>query len=120
MLFCMSINAYYSIILIESFPPPHNITVIVLDINPLKLTFEWSPVSLNCPALHYIITFNCGICPPVTTNTTTVCNEIQIGVSNNCTFTIQTCVCDSLVGDVAQIHLTLKGKLKHLNIIMIC
>lgn len=80
-----------------------------MDLNPPELTFEWNPVSPNCLALHYVISFNCGICPSITTNTTAVCTEIQLGMSN-CTFTIQTNVCDSLIGDTTQIPLVLKGK----------
>ena len=94
---------------LDPFPPPYDVTVMVTDVSPPELTFEWSPVSLNCPDLHYIITFNCGICPFITTNTTTICSGIQIG-TNNCTFTIQTNVCDSLTGDVTQVPLILKGK----------
>ena len=92
------------IIIIDPFPPPHDITVIATDLNPPELTFEWSPVSLNCPALRYIISFNCGVCPFVTTSTIAVCTEVQVGTSN-CTFTIQTNVCDSLTGDVTDIPL---------------
>ena len=103
---------------IDSFPPPQNVSMIVLDINPLKLIFEWSPVSLNCPALHYIISFDCGICPPVATNTTAVCTEIQLGISN-CTFTIQTNVCDSLIGDATPISLMLKGMQQYSRLIII-
>ena len=93
----------------DPFPPPHNVTAVVTDLNPPELTFEWNPVSLNCLALQYIIAFNCGICPSITMNTTAVCTEIQLGVSN-CTFTIQTSVCDSLVGDATHIPLVLKSK----------
>jgi hypothetical protein len=59
--------------------------------------------------LQYIISFNCGICPSTTTNTMVVCTEIQLEV-RNCTFSIQTSVCDSLIGDAIQIPLMLKSK----------
>ena len=102
----------------DPFPPPRNVTMIVTDLNPPELTFEWNPVSHNCLALHYIISFNCGVCPSITMNTTAVCTEIlnQLGVSN-CTFTIQTSVCDSLIGDATHIPLILKSK--HDYIIMV-
>ena len=92
-------------------PPPNDVTVSI-NINPLRLTFSWSPVSFNCPSLHYIISFNCGICPGITKNTTIVCADIQVNAVEDCNFAIQTSICDSIIGNSSSIPLILKGKFK--------
>ena len=62
---------------------------------------------MDCTSILYIIEFDCGSCPNTTTNTEVVCTDIVIG--SQCTFTVQTQVCDSLTGNVTTIPLTLKG-----------
>ena len=79
-----------------------------MDVNPIELAFDWSQMSFNCPSLQYIVTFNCGLCPTITFNTTIICTGVQIS-ADSCIFTIQTNVCNSITGNVTSILLTLKG-----------
>ena len=74
----------------------------------LKLKFQWSPVALDRTTLRYIIGFDCGSCPNTTDNTEVVCTDVVIG--SQCTFTVQTQVCDSIVGNYTTIPLVLTSK----------
>ena len=92
----------------DPYPPPTEISVNVSDVmtGPLKLTFKWSPVALDCTTIRYITEFDCGSCPNTTANTEVVCTDIVIG--SQCTFTVQTQVCDSITGNTSNVHLNLK------------
>ena len=63
---------------------------------------------INCPALYYNIDFTCGVCPTVVTNNIVNCSGIQIN-ADGCVFTIQTGVCDSVVGNITSFPVSLKG-----------
>ena len=100
------IGAVYIIIHADPFPPPNNVTIsdlAIIDELSIRVTFEWSVVTNTntiCPALFYIITSNCGICPNRTNTSTTdttvhvTCTEVLIG--QLCTFSVRTSVCNSL------------------------
>ena len=58
-----------------------------------KLTFSWSPVAPDCPAIHYnVLALNCGSCPTTTNHTNATCTNVPINDSI-CTFAVQTVVC---------------------------
>jgi hypothetical protein len=84
---------------IDPLPPPHNVIisdVAIMDEVSIRVTFEWV-TNTHCPALFYIITSNCGLCPnSVSATDTTVhvtCTEVLIG--ELCTFSVRTSVCNS-------------------------
>lgn len=76
----------------------------------LKLTFTWSSVAIDCSSIAYITTFDCGYCPNTTASAKAVCYSTDIVIGSECTFTIQTEVCNSLTGNITTIHLKLQGK----------
>ena len=91
-----------------SYPPPSAVTVGSVEIgNGLtNVSFTWSPVSVACQSLIYIISSNCGLCPNCTINTRVVCSGVRLG---ECTFAVQTRVCDSLTGNFAVFSIVLGG-----------
>ena len=67
-----------------------------------ELTFSWSPVAPDCPAIHYnILASNCGSCPTTTNHTNVTCTEVPTNGSN-CTFAVQTVVCGNLAGNASE------------------
>lgn len=98
-----------SIIIIDSVPPPDGITL-SLD-RPGWLVFSWSEVVTGCEAVRYrIFASNCGRCPTTTAHTTAVCTDVPTNGNNNCTFAVQTIVCDSVAGNASDpIHALLRG-----------
>ena len=62
---------------------------------------------LNCQSLHYFITSNCGLCPNTTTMTTIKCRGISVG--EQCELSVQSEVCDSVVGNASSVLVNLKG-----------
>ena len=63
-----------------------------------QLTFNWSTVSTDCPAIHYnILSSNCGSCPTTTNHTTVICVDIPTN-SSVCTFAVQSVVCGNITG----------------------
>ena len=93
------------------YPPPEDVQL--LDANSTHLTFNWTSVSSNCPAISYqIVADNCGDCPNVTSDTTVTC-DWSFTEENVCTFAVRTVVCDdiNIVGNQSQnVSFTLKGK----------
>ena len=71
------------------------------------LIFVWSPVVLNCPSLHYIITSNCGLCPNATTVTTATCRGLSVG--DRCVFGLRPVVCSTVIGNASTVSVDLKG-----------
>ena len=66
-----------------------------------ELTFSWSPVAPDCPAIHYnILASNCGSCPTTTNHTTVTCTDVPANDSV-CTFAVQTVVCGNITGDTS-------------------
>ena len=59
---------------------------------------------MNCPRIYYsIMASNCGECPEITTNNKVTCtgNYIQLLNNHQCSFAVQTIVCDEIIGDVS-------------------
>ena len=78
---------------------PNNILVSAVNFYSKALTFSWSPVTSDCPSLHYnILSSNCGSCPATTTHTTVTCTDVPTDGSV-CTFAVQTVICGNIVGD---------------------
>ena len=94
--------------MIGPLPPPDRIRLL-LD-HPGWFVFSWDEVDTDCEVVHYrIIASNCGRCPTSTAHTTVVCTDIPTN-GNNCTFAVQTLVCDSVAGSVSDpVHILLRG-----------
>lgn len=94
--------------MIGPLPPPDRIRL-SLD-HPGWFVFSWDEVDTDCEVVHYrIIASNCGRCPTITAHTTVVCTDIPTN-GNNCTFAVQTLVCDSVAGNVSDpVHILLRG-----------
>lgn len=77
-----------------------------------SITFNWSSVKDNCPALLYdLISINCGSCPDISINNEATCHNISVG--NVCTFAVNTLACETIMGDPSSsvsITAILKGK----------
>ena len=58
-----------------------------------QLTFNWSSISADYPAIYYnILASNCGSCPTITNHTTVTCTDVPTNGST-CVFALQTVVC---------------------------
>ena len=80
-------------------PPPNKLYVSTANFVSRRLTFTWSPVAPDCPALHYnILASNCGSCPTTTNHTNVTCTDVPTD-NTVCTFAIQPVMCGSLVGN---------------------
>ena len=85
------------LIIIAPFQPPNDIRLI--QVQPGRITFNWTSVDAQCDSLAYnIISSNCGSCPPITTNTNVTCTGI-VASGQVCTFTVQAVVCGNLTGN---------------------
>ena len=63
-----------------------------------QLTFSWSPVAPDCPAIHYnILASNCGSCPTTTNHINVTCTDVPIE-QKTCTFALRSVVCGELAG----------------------
>ena len=87
------------IITAPSQPP---IDVRLIQVQPGKITFNWTSVDPHCDSLSYnIISTNCGQCPPTTSNTSVTCTDITMvtsGLGQVCTLSIQAVVCGNITG----------------------
>ena len=85
------------------YPPPKKFSLALVMFGSKKITFSWSPVAPDCPAVHYnnILSSNCGSCP-----TTTATNKVTCDVRNHpeslCTFAVQRVVCGNITGNVSE------------------
>ena len=80
-------------------PPPNKLYITTANFVSRHLTFSWSPVAPDCPAIHYnILASNCGSCPTTTNHTTATCTDVP-PENIVCTFAIQPVMCGSLVGN---------------------
>ena len=69
------------------------------DFSQQEITFSWSPVVSDCPAIYYNIpSSNCGSCPTTTNHTTVTCTDVPTNGSV-CTFALQTVVCGNITGN---------------------
>ena len=85
------------------FSHPNKLWISNVNHFPRELTFSWSPVAPDCPAIHYnILASNCGSCPTTINHTTVTCADVP---TNNsvCTFAVQTVVdlCGNITGNVS-------------------
>ena len=84
------------------FSPPNQLYISSADFSSRELTFGWSPVAPDCPAIHYnILASNCGSCPTTTNTTTVTCTDVQ--GSGPCMFAVQTVVCGNITGNVSNL-----------------
>ena len=64
-----------------------------------QLTFSWSPVAPDCPAVHYnILASNCGSCPTTTNHTNVTCTDVLTD-NNECNFAVETVVCGNITSN---------------------
>ena len=83
------------------FSSVNNLYISVANFTSNEFTFNWSPVTPDCNALHYnILSSNCGSCPITTTNTTGTCTDAPTNGSM-CTFAVETSVCGAVVGNTS-------------------
>jgi hypothetical protein len=84
----------------ESLPHPNEVQISV-DFSQRELTFSWSPVAPDCPAVHYnILASNCGSCPTTTNHTNVTCTDVQ-RKGGLCIFALQTVVCGNIIGNTS-------------------
>ena len=84
---------------LASYPPPNNITL--SEVDEERITFTWSPVPHNCPAVHFNInTSNCDQYLD-TTNSFSV-TKTMASLPLTCTVTIQTVVCGNIFGSPSE------------------
>ena len=80
--------------------PPSYIYISHIDIGLIQLTFTWSPVAPDCPAIHYnILATNCGSCPTTTNRTAVTCTDVPTNEGGMCTFAVRTVVCGNITGN---------------------
>ena len=83
------------------FPPPNTLHTSAVNLDSSELTFSWSPVAPDCPAIHYnILASKCGSCPTTTNHTNVTCIDVPINGST-CTITVQTISCGNIAGNVS-------------------
>ena len=83
-----------------------------MDADSTQLTFQWSSVSSDCPAIQYhIMSDSCGDCGPNLTNQTqAMCYRPSTDNQTNCTFALETVVCNNITGQGStSISVTLRG-----------
>ena len=84
---------------IYTLAPPDNLGISHIDIGLIQLTFEWSPVAPDCPAIRYnILASNCGSCPTTTNHTIATCINVPSNGST-CAFAVQTVICEDVTGN---------------------
>ena len=95
--------------LVAPYPPPDKIYISLVDIGSKMLTFIWSPVAPECPAIRYnIVASNCGSCPTTTNHTTVTCTDVPS--DSTCNFTVQTVFCGNTTSTSSDsVQIALKG-----------
>ena len=95
---------------VDPYPPPSNVHLV--NINSTHVTLHWNPVSSNCNAIQYrIISSNCGLYPNATNSSSVTCTG-PFTDDQLCTFTVQTVVCDNVVGNESRrVEVALRSKL---------
>ena len=90
-------NKYYGAI--YDIGPPNDLHISHIDIGLIQLTFSWSPVAPDCPAIYYnILASNCGSCPTTTNHTNVTCTDVPTD-GKECTFAVQTVICGNITGN---------------------
>ena len=83
-------------------PPPREVKISTVNYSSREVTFSWSPVDPDCPAISYnILSSNCGSCPTTTNHTNVTCTDVFVPTGNMCTFAVQTVSdrCGKIVGN---------------------
>ena len=76
----------------------------LIEGNLTHVSFNWSQISSQCPSIQYhIVASNCGECPDITINNKVTCTGkyTQLINSHQCSFAVQTIVCDEIIGDIS-------------------
>ena len=99
--------------------PPDKLQINNINFLSQELTFSWSPVAPDCPAIRYnILASNCGSCPTTTNYTTVTCINVPTDGSV-CTFAVQTVVCGNITGnasDAIRVNTSSLHPTGHLNL----
>ena len=94
------ICSYLTNITTASLSPTNKLEISDINFSPRQLTFSWSPVAPDCPAIHYnILASNCGSCPTTTNHTNVTCTDVP--TNGTCIFAAQTVVCGNIAGDTS-------------------
>ena len=85
----------------DSYPPPSNI--LLSDINFEEFTFSWDSVDPSCLAISYVIVAEgCGTCPSTSNTTSVTCvNPPVSSTLSQCSISVQTIACGSIVGSAS-------------------
>ena len=89
--------------------PPGSVQL--MDIQNGQAMIGWTPVD-SCAPVQYTISSNCSTCSPTTTNlTTSSCPLSEPSADDNivCTFSIQSAVCDGLIGNSSTLVVALQS-----------
>ena len=90
-----------SLPLLFTIGPFHPPNINNVDYSSTELTFAWSPVAPDCPAIHYkILASNCGSCPNTTNHNAVPCTDVSTDGSE-CTFAVQTVICGNITGNAS-------------------
>ena len=96
---CKLVKDLKQLITIGSFSPPNTLGIKNVELSRRQLTFTWSPVAPDCPAIYYnILASNCGSCPTTTNHTNVTCTDVPTDGSV-CTFAVQTVACGNISGN---------------------
>ena len=89
------------ITIIGQLSPPNKINISTANFDSRHLTFSWSPVAPDRPAIHYnILASNCGSYPTSTNHTKVTCTDAPSD-DIMCSFAVQTVLCESVMGNVS-------------------
>ena len=113
----MALCTHYYYKYTAPFPSPDRLYISYADFGLKELTFKWSPVAPDCPAIHYkILSSNCGSCPTTATHTTVTCTDVPTD-GDMCTFAVRTVVSGNVIGNLSD---SVQGLLKGIACIHIC
>ena len=102
---------YSNVFIFVEQPPPPPINVMLRNLNRSRLVdlhFSWDPIPRSCPAIQYHInTTNCGLCPQNTTSLDVTCSVNVTAERRNCTFSVQTSLCNvkGMPSDILRVSL---------------
>ena len=82
-----------------AYSPPSDVEL--ADIDQGQITFNWREVADSCYSFDYVISSDCGICPPTTSATSATCTGLQLPTETDgvvCSFSVSSRVC-GITGD---------------------
>ena len=84
-------------------PSVSSVNFTLHNVKQRKLMFMWTNASESCPATSYkVVSRNCGDCPHTSNSTFITCNNFSMtNEASICTFTVQSVVCSSILGEAA-------------------